>query len=125
MRARKSDIPVAFESGRSYARYTEGGDMDVGWEGWQAGRDATPLFKGLPDDRCQVPHWGYMIKGRMRMKYYDHDEVINAGEVFYLPPGHIPVIEEDSEFVDFQPKGEVKKVFEVVFRNVEAMRKKG
>jgi hypothetical protein len=20
--------------------------------------DATPLMKGLPDDRCQCPHWG-------------------------------------------------------------------
>ncbi len=125
MRAKKSDIPVMFESGKSYARYTEWAGMDVGWEGWQGGRDSTSLFKGLPDDRCQVPHWGYMIEGRMRIKYRDHDEVINAGEVFYLPPGHIAVMEEDSEFVDFQPKGEVKKTFEVVSRNLEAMRKKG
>ena len=22
--------------------------------------DATPLMKGLPDDRCQCPHWGYV-----------------------------------------------------------------
>lgn len=21
--------------------------------------DATPFMKGLPDDRCQCPHWGY------------------------------------------------------------------
>jgi hypothetical protein len=21
--------------------------------------DATPLLKGLPDDQCQCPHWGY------------------------------------------------------------------
>ena len=26
--------------------------------------DATPLLKGLPDDRCQCPHWGYVINGR-------------------------------------------------------------
>ena len=24
--------------------------------------DATPLMKGLPDDRCQCPHWGYVLK---------------------------------------------------------------
>ena len=27
--------------------------------------DATPLMKGLPDDRCQCPHWGYVVSGRM------------------------------------------------------------
>jgi hypothetical protein len=24
--------------------------------------DATPLMKGLPDERCQCPHWGYVFK---------------------------------------------------------------
>jgi hypothetical protein len=27
--------------------------------------DATPLMKGLPDDRCPCPHWGYVLKGKM------------------------------------------------------------
>jgi hypothetical protein len=26
--------------------------------------DATPLTKGLRDDRCSSPHWGYVFKGR-------------------------------------------------------------
>ena len=26
--------------------------------------DATPFMKGLPDDRCRCPHWGYVIKGQ-------------------------------------------------------------
>ena len=26
--------------------------------------DATPLLKGLPDDSCQCPHWGYVLEGR-------------------------------------------------------------
>ena len=26
--------------------------------------DATPFVKGLPDDRCQCPHWGYVFKGK-------------------------------------------------------------
>jgi hypothetical protein len=125
MRAKKEDIPIAFEDGKSYMRSMEWGDMDVGWTGGQAGRDSTQQFKGLPDDRCPVPHWGYLIKGRMRIKYRDHDEVINAGEVFYMQPGHIPIVEEDCELVDFSPKGENKKVIELVSRNREAMKKKG
>ena len=27
--------------------------------------DATPLMNGLPDDRCQCPHWGYVVNGRV------------------------------------------------------------
>jgi hypothetical protein len=29
----------------------------VGFEHFREDADATPLFKGLPDDRCQSPHW--------------------------------------------------------------------
>ena len=84
-----------------------------------------PMFKGLPDDRCQCPHWGYLIKGRVRIKYRDHEEVINAGEVYYLPPGHTPVAEEDSEMVEFSPKSEYRKTMEVAIRNMKALNKAG
>jgi hypothetical protein len=120
VKARKEDIPIMFEQGKTYSRDTEWGDMNVAWEAWEKGMDATPMFKGLPDDRCQCPHWGYLIKGRMRIKYADHDEVINGGELYYLPPGHIPVMEEDSEMVEFSPKGEYQKTMEVATRNMQA-----
>ncbi len=123
MRAKKADIPLVFEDGKSYGRYMDWGDMDVGWEGWQAGRDSTEAFKGLPGGSCQVPHWGYLVKGRMRIKYGDHDEVISAGDAFYMPPGHIPVTEEDCELVTFSPKGENKKTMELLVRNRQVMKK--
>ena len=47
--------------------------------------DATPFMKGLPDDRCQGPHWGYVIKGKMTARYADRDEVFEAGDAFYTP----------------------------------------
>ena len=56
--------------------------------------DGTPLLKGLPDDRCQCPHWGYVIKGRVTFRFADRDEVFEAGDAFYTPPGHIPVKHE-------------------------------
>jgi hypothetical protein len=107
----------------SFSHDVEWGDMNVAWEAWAAGMDATLFFKGLPDDRCQCPHWGYLIKGRMRVKYRDHDEIINAGEVYYLPPGHIPIIEVDSEMVEFSPKGEYQKTMEVATRNMATLKK--
>ena len=32
-----------------------------------AGTDFGPLLKGLPNDRCPCPHWGYVLKGRLRV----------------------------------------------------------
>ena len=52
--------------------------------------DATPLMKGLPDDRCSSPHWGYVFKGRLTFDCGGHEEVFEAGDAFYLSPGHIP-----------------------------------
>jgi hypothetical protein len=80
--------------------------MNVALETFPAGLDTAPIFKGLPDDRCQCPHWGYVLKGRMRIRYPDREEVIEAGDAYYLEPGHLPLIEEDTEVLEFSPKGE-------------------
>ena len=53
--------------------------------------DATPLLKGLPDDKCSCPHWGYVLKGRLTYRFADREEVFEAGDAFYAPPGHAPV----------------------------------
>jgi mannose-6-phosphate isomerase-like protein (cupin superfamily) len=84
--------------------------------------DATPFMKGLPDDRCQCPHWGYVFKGRMTARYPDRDEVYEAGDAFYIPPGHIPVANEPgTEFVWFSPTEELRTAEAVMIRNMQAM----
>ena len=65
--------------------------------------DATPLMTGLVDDRCQCPHWGYVFKGRLTFRFADHDLVVEPGDAFYLPPGHIPVVEAGTEYLQFSP----------------------
>ena len=122
MKASRETLAVAFQEGEAISRQAEWGDMNVAYETFPAGMDATGMFNGLPDNRCQCPHWGFLITGRMRVKYADRDEVINAGEVYYMAPGHIPVIEEDVEVVEFSPKGEYQKTMEVAMRNYEATR---
>jgi len=120
MHGTRQDIPLLFESGSSYTRDVEWGSMNVAFEFFPAGTDTTPFFKGLPDDRCQCPHWGYLLKGRMRIKYADHEEVIRAGEVYYLAPGHNVLSEEDCEVVEFSPKGEYQKTMKVATSNMAA-----
>ena len=47
------------------------------------------MLKGLPGDSCQCPHWGYLLAGRITVGYADHEETYQAGDAFYMPPGHI------------------------------------
>ncbi|MBI2304515.1 MAG: cupin domain-containing protein [Chloroflexi bacterium] len=102
------------------SRLVEWGDMSVDFESIRAPMDTTELFKGLPDDRCQCPHWGYVFKGKFRVKYADREEVVRAGDAYYLAPGHIPVVEEDTELVEFSPKGLFQQTMEAVGRNMAA-----
>jgi hypothetical protein len=84
--------------------------------------DHTPLLKGLPDDRCQCPHWGYVIKGRLTYRFADREEVFEAGDASYLPPGHIPSQNEPgSEILQFSPTKELRETEAVLMKNVQAM----
>ena len=121
MRGSTKDLPTAFEAEGVRSQQAEWGEMNVALEHMPAGLDTAPLFKGLPDDRCQCPHWGYVLKGRIRIRYADHDEILNAGDVYYLAPGHLPFFEEDSDVVEFSPKGEYQRTMEVAERNLAAM----
>jgi hypothetical protein len=122
MRAKKDEVPVSFDSGAVYSRSVQWGDMNVAFEGLPAGFDSAPYFKGLPDDSCQCPHWGYLFKGRLRVIYADHEEVISAGEAYYIPPGHNGIVEEDIEVLEFSPLAEYMKTMEAVERNTAAMK---
>jgi len=78
-------------------------------------------MQGLPNDNCSCPHWGYVLKGRMTFSFGDHDEVIEAGDAFYLPPGHIPKAEAGTEYVQFSPSAELKTVKDAMMANMQKM----
>ncbi len=84
--------------------------------------DATPLMTGLPDDRCQCPHWGYVLSGRMTFRFADREEVFEAGDAFYTPPGHVPVKHQPgTEVVMFSPAEELRATEAVMMKNMQAM----
>lgn len=119
MHGSKQDLPVVLSTPEATSRQTEWGDLNVAIESFAAGVDPTPLFQGLPNDCCQCPHWGYVIKGKIRVKYADREETIVAGDAYYLAPGHIPMIEEDTEVVEFSPKGSYQETMQVVASNLD------
>jgi hypothetical protein len=102
-------------------RYAELDGYTVGFESFREDADGTPLFRGLPDDRCQSPHWGYVVRGRLTFRYADREEVYAAGDAYYAPPGHVPVIEAGTDIVEFSPTEEYGRTMEVVARNLTAM----
>jgi hypothetical protein len=121
MRGSKQDVPVAVDMGGVVIRQLEWGEMNVALETFPAGTDTEPVFKGLPDDRCQCPHWGYVVRGRLRVRYKDREEILNAGDAYYMSAGHLPIFDEDTELVEFSPRGEYQKTMEVAARNAAAL----
>ena len=83
--------------------------------------DATPLLKGLPDDKCQCSHWGYVISGRIMFGVDGREEVIEAGEAYYIPPGHTQRAEAGTEIVQFSPSEALDQVSAQMMANMKAM----
>jgi len=66
--------------------------------------DLTPLLKGLPNDQCHCPHWGYVLEGEIWWRYGDREETVKAGEAFYTPPGHTAGAHAHARFVVISPE---------------------
>lgn len=65
---------------------------------------------------------GYVLKGKLKFMFTDGtEEVYEAGDAYYAPPGHTPFLHAGSEVVEFSPTEELAKTIEVVTRNMEAV----
>ena len=98
------------------------GGYTVGFESYSTDADLAPLYKGLPNDQCQCEHWGYVIKGKVKFTSADgREETFEAGDAYYVGPGHTPAIFDGTQVVEFSPTEEFGRTVEVVMKNVEAM----
>jgi mannose-6-phosphate isomerase-like protein (cupin superfamily) len=100
--------------------YGETEGYTVGFEQYTEHSDMAPLFVGLPDDRCQCSHWGYVVRGKLVYHTAGEDIEITDGEAYYVGPGHTPEIFPDTEIVEFSPTKELQQTMEVVTKNMEA-----
>jgi hypothetical protein len=102
-------------------RMEELGGWTAAFERYSADADLAPLFAGLPDDRCQAPHLGYVFKGKVTFTFADgREETYEAGDAYHAPPGHTPMLYDGTEIVEFSPTRELQQTLEVVSRNAEA-----
>jgi hypothetical protein len=96
--------------------------MTVASTAFAAGTDGTDMLRQMcGEGLCPVPHWGYVVSGSIGARYSDgHEEVAQAGEVFYLPPGHAPFTTEPAEVIEFSPAHAVAEMMERVAAFVAA-----
>ena len=117
----KDSAPETMDNPMAEDRFGEVDGIKFDFVTIRQGHDLAPILKGLPDDRCTCPHWGYVFKGRLTWTFEDHEEVFEAGDAFYVPPGHTPAAEAGSEFMQMSPAEEMRPVEEMMKRNMEAM----
>jgi hypothetical protein len=85
--------------GRDGFKTVQWGDMEVGYTTLHSTLDCSESYKfgGLPGGVCPCPHYGYLFEGRIRARYPDSDwpdEVIEAGEAYFIPSGHVLIYED-------------------------------
>ena len=83
----KDSAPVGVDIPEFEGRYVDLGGYTVGFETYQADADPAEFFRGLPDDRCQCPHWGVVLTGSISFQFADHTETYQAGDAYYVPSG--------------------------------------
>ena len=117
-KASKITTPIAYSESVAEGRYAQLGSYTVGFETFFQDADPAPLFRGLPDDRCHCPHWGQVVAGRITFRFDDHDETFVAGDAYYAPPGHLPLVTAGTEIVEFSPTTTLDTTMAVVLSNL-------
>jgi hypothetical protein len=102
-KASKQTTPIRMDFEIAEDRTCELDDFTVNFVRIKQDHDLAPMLATLPDGRCQCPHWGVMSTGRMTVQYADHVEVFEAGDAFYMAPGHTPAVDAGTEFIQFSP----------------------
>ena len=117
--ANPATTPVALDLPDVKAQYAELGGYTVGYESFPRDIDPAALFVGLPDDRCQCPHWGQVLSGSITLRYEDGTEEVNrAGDVFYWPAGHVGWTVEGVEMLELSRTEEIMPVLEHIGRQL-------
>jgi mannose-6-phosphate isomerase-like protein (cupin superfamily) len=117
----KSTAPHTDENPALVSHHGPLGDYTVMFETYRMDADGAPFFRGLPDDRCQSPHWGYVISGRVTFRYADREETFETGDAYYAPPGHVPLVEAGTEVVEFSDAAQYAKTTAVIAENLAAL----
>jgi hypothetical protein len=120
-RTNKTDAPVVLDVPPVEIRQLDLDGYAVTFNTFKLDADPAPLFRGLPHDACQCPHWGIVLSGKLVFRYADHDETYTAGDAYYGAPGHVPLSFAGTEVIEFSPAAELAKTTAVLEMNMQQM----
>ena len=113
-----------FPKGKVLPMISGWGGLAVDVNNAPKGTNFTPLLEGLENDHCQVPHWGYVVKGAVEVGYQDGSkEIFKEGEAFYMKPGHTALVLEDLQIVAFSPEDGMHDLSDHLEKKVAEMSK--
>lgn len=115
---KKDDAPLVVDVPEIAIRQLDMDGYTVTFNTFKADADPAPLFRGLPNDACQCPHWGIVLAGKLVYRFVDHDETYVAGDAYYAGPGHVPLSFADTETIEFSPTAELQATLAIVGRNM-------
>ena len=119
MHITKNDIPTKIDVPGAVARQaidfgdaSQYGALAAEYFSLGAGTDIAPLLKGLDDDACHAPHWGFLVSGEVVITYTNDrpEETCVGDDLFYWPPGHSVRVVKDAEVILFSPQVEHAEV---------------
>jgi quercetin dioxygenase-like cupin family protein len=56
--------------------------------------------------------------GRLTFRWPDHDETYVAGDAYYAPPGHLPLLAAGTAIVEFSSTADLEATMAVVQSNL-------
>ena len=65
-----------------------------------------------------APHWGVVLKGKLKYTDAGGDTIIEAGEAYYVGPGHLPFLYAGTEVIEFSPTKQLQETFAVIEKNM-------
>ena len=99
--------------------FGELGDYTVGFETYTADADLAELFGVCPTTvasaRTGVSCSRASSSSRRRRRH-----VIEAGEAYYVPPGHLPYLYAGTEVIEFSPTQQLHETLAVIEKNMAA-----
>jgi hypothetical protein len=61
------------------------------------------------------------VSGELAFRYADREEIYEAGDAYYAPAGHVPVVTAGTEVIEFSPTQEYRRTLEVLTANFAAL----
>jgi len=122
--ALKRQLTLESIEGKYQWRSAKWGGFHVSFQKAIADMDFAPLRKEEPDGMCQAHQWGYVFKGKMIVRYKNHEEVVNAKEAYYLAPGHVTFVVKGTELLELTPKADIERQEELTATSLQTKRAK-